>query len=62
MAILIDTNILLRSLYPEHPQYSAAESSVSALQLRNEPLYIAPQNLIEFWRWQPAPVLIMASV
>jgi len=23
--ILTDTNVLLRSLYPEHPQYGAAE-------------------------------------
>jgi predicted nucleic acid-binding protein len=49
MATLVDTNILLRSLYPEHPHYAAAENSLAALRLRNEPLCIAPQNLIEFW-------------
>ncbi len=49
MTILTDTNILLRCLYPEHPQYAAAENAIAALRLRNEALCIAPQNLIEFW-------------
>src|SRR5260370_5380776 len=49
MAILADTNILLRSLYPEHPHYSIAESALSTLRLHNETLCIAAQNLIEFW-------------
>jgi predicted nucleic acid-binding protein len=49
MAILADTNILLRSLHPEHPHYSIAENALSALRLRDETLYIAAQNLIEFW-------------
>ncbi|HLQ51398.1 MAG TPA: hypothetical protein VK129_07865, partial [Terriglobales bacterium] len=49
MSILTDTNILLRSLYPEHPHYAAAENALAALRLRNEVLCIAPQNLIEFW-------------
>jgi predicted nucleic acid-binding protein len=49
MAILTDTNVLLRSLYPEHPQYSAAENAIATLRLRGEALCVAPQNLIEFW-------------
>lgn len=49
MLILTDTNILLRSLYPEHPHYAAAESALTTLRLRNDVLCIAPQNLIEFW-------------
>jgi predicted nucleic acid-binding protein len=49
VAILADTNILLRSLYPNHPHYSVAENALSALRLRNETLCIAAQNLIEFW-------------
>src|ERR1700726_931029 len=49
MATLADTNILLRSLHPEHPHYSIAENAPTALRLRNETLYIAAQNLIEFW-------------
>lgn len=49
MAVLVDSNILLRALHPAHPHYAAAENSVAALRLRNETLCIAPQILIEFW-------------
>ena len=49
MATLADTNVLLRSISPEHVHYSAAENALAALRLRNEPLCIAPQNLIECW-------------
>ena len=49
MPTLADTNVLLRSLSPEHAHYSVAENALTALRLRNEPLCIAPQNLIEFW-------------
>jgi predicted nucleic acid-binding protein len=45
---LTDTNILLRSLYPEHPHYSLAEKALVKLRLRQETLCLAPQNLIEF--------------
>ena len=49
MAILTDTNVLLRSLYPEHLHYFAAENALAALRLRGEALCVAPQNLMEFW-------------
>jgi predicted nucleic acid-binding protein len=49
MPVLIDSNVLLRSLHPGHPHYAAAENSVAALRLRNEILCIAPQTLVEFW-------------
>jgi predicted nucleic acid-binding protein len=47
--ILADTNILLRSLHPEHPHHAIAENALSVLRLRRETLCIAPQNLVEFW-------------
>jgi predicted nucleic acid-binding protein len=49
VAVLIDSNVLLRSLHPGHPHYADAGNSVAALRLRNEDLCIAPQTLIEFW-------------
>jgi len=49
MAVLIDGNVLLRSLHPGHPHYAAAGNSVATLRFRNETLCIAPQVLIEFW-------------
>jgi predicted nucleic acid-binding protein len=47
--ILADTNILLRSLHPEHPHHLVAENALSALRIRGESLCLAPQNLVEFW-------------
>jgi predicted nucleic acid-binding protein len=47
--ILADTNILLRSLHPEHPHHLVAENALTALRLRRETLCLASQNLVEFW-------------
>ncbi len=47
--ILVDTNILLRSLHPQHPHYGPTKSALKLLRLRNETLCVAPQNLVEFW-------------
>jgi predicted nucleic acid-binding protein len=55
MTVLADTNVLLRSLYPDHPHYSAAENALTTLRLRGETLCIAPQNLIEFWAVSTRP-------
>jgi len=49
MAILIDTNVLLRLLQPHHPQCASAERAVGRLGTQDETLHITPQNLIEFW-------------
>ncbi|MFB2892837.1 type II toxin-antitoxin system VapC family toxin [Aerosakkonemataceae cyanobacterium BLCC-F50] len=49
MSYLLDTNILLRSLEPSHPMFAIATTATSILLNRGEELYIAPQNLIEFW-------------
>ena len=48
MATLVDTNILLRYLNPKDP-HCTADNAIAALRLRNEPLCVGPQNLIEFW-------------
>jgi predicted nucleic acid-binding protein len=49
VTILVDSNILLRSMQPHHPHCTFAENAIAALRLRNETLCLAPQNLIEFW-------------
>jgi predicted nucleic acid-binding protein len=49
MPILIDTNILLRSLQPHHPHCAIVERAITALRTANETLNVPPQNLIEFW-------------
>src|SRR5437588_203243 len=49
MAILTDTNILLRLLQPHHPHCPIAEQAVGILRARHEILNIVSQNLIELW-------------
>ena len=49
MAILIDTNVLLRLLQPHHPHCALVERAVGTLRSRNETLHVTPQNLMEFW-------------
>lgn len=56
MAILVDTNILLRSIQPHHPDYSLAESAFALLHSRGETLVVAAQNLIEFWAVATRPM------
>lgn len=49
MAILFDTNILLRWTQKHHPHFAMAVRVLKALRNRNEELHIAPQNIVEFW-------------
>src|SRR5260370_9143547 len=49
MAVLVDTNILLRTLQPHHPHCPIAERALSVLRTGNEPMYVTVQNLVEFW-------------
>jgi predicted nucleic acid-binding protein len=49
MAVLLDTNILLRSAQTLHPQFSLTKSAVAALRRDGEEPVVAIQNLIEFW-------------
>jgi predicted nucleic acid-binding protein len=48
MAILVDTNILLRSVQTHHPHYATVERAFSILHARNETLNVAVQNFVEF--------------
>jgi len=49
MAVLVDTNILLRSVQPHHPHYGAVERAFSILRANRETLHVTIQNFIEFW-------------
>jgi len=49
MAVLLDTNVLLRLLQPHHPHCPAAERALKTLRKRNEVLNLTAQNLVEFW-------------
>jgi len=49
MRVLIDTNILTRSVQPSHNMYPPAVHAVTELKIRGNDLCICPQNLVEFW-------------
>jgi predicted nucleic acid-binding protein len=56
MAHLADTNCLLRWAQPHHPLHPIARAAITELHRRGESVFIAPQNLIEFWNVATRPV------
>jgi predicted nucleic acid-binding protein len=56
VAILFDTNILLRWTQKHHPHSATAVWALKALRSRNEELHIAPQNIVEFWAVATRPL------
>jgi predicted nucleic acid-binding protein len=56
VATLVDTNILLRLLQPQHPQYPVASAAIAELRKQKTDLCIAPQNLVEVWVVATRPV------
>lgn len=56
MAILVDTNILLRSIDIHHPHYPLVERALSILRAQNETLNVTVQNFVEFWAVATRPV------
>ena len=57
MPILIDTNILLRSVQPSHPMHAGAVHALEVLMKREEALVIALQNVAEFWNAATRPIV-----
>jgi hypothetical protein len=56
MNVLLDTNILLRSVEPKHPMHAGAEAAVIALLgVKDTPCLVA-QNLYEFWVVSTRPI------
>jgi len=49
VAVLIDSNILLRLVQPQHPDCIVVERALGVLRTRNEALHVVAQNFIEFW-------------
>jgi predicted nucleic acid-binding protein len=55
MALLVDTNVLLRSVQPTHPMHASAVRALAVLMEREEPLVVSIQNLAEFWNTATRP-------
>jgi len=47
--LLLDTNVLLRTLQVQHPQYEIAARAFEILPTRGYDLHLVPQNLTELW-------------
>jgi len=56
MAVLLDTNILLRLAQPSHPNAQFAVRALGALRIDNEMLHITQQNIVEFWAVATRPI------
>ena len=56
MPVLIDTNVLLRSVQPSHPMHVSAVRALEVLMRRQEALVVALQNVAEFWNVATRPV------
>ena len=54
--MLVDSNILLRTLQPHHPLYPLAEGAIQRLPKEGTELHIVPQNLVELWVVATRPV------
>jgi predicted nucleic acid-binding protein len=55
MSVLVDTNVLLRRVQPDHESHVSAVESVASLLERNELVYFTPQNIFEFWNVATRP-------
>lgn len=51
-----DTNVLLRWQSTTSPLRPVAEEAIRQLRLRQDPLYITAQNLIEYWNVATRPL------
>jgi predicted nucleic acid-binding protein len=56
MAVLLDTNILLRLVQPHHPSAQIAIRALRELHAANEALHITQQNIVEFWAVATRPI------
>ena len=56
MIVLCDTNILLRSIQPDHPAFLATNQAIERLLYQQHELVILFQNITEFWNVATRPV------
>jgi predicted nucleic acid-binding protein len=55
MRVLVDTNILLRSVQPNHPLCAQATRAVSKLIRQKDAVFFCSQNVAEFWNVATRP-------
>lgn len=47
--MLVDTNVIIRSLQSDSPHFQSAVSALKTLKAQGRDLSLAPQNLVEVW-------------
>jgi len=55
MSVLVDTNVLLRRIQPDHAHHAPAIGSVKQLLAAGEQVYFTWQNISEFWNVTTRP-------
>jgi predicted nucleic acid-binding protein len=55
MSVLVDTNVLLRRMQPDHEHHALAIDSVARLLAAGEEVYFTSQNISEFWNVMTRP-------
>lgn len=55
MRVLVDRNILLRSVQPNHPLFAQATHAVARLIRQNDAVFFCAQNIAEFWNVATRP-------
>lgn len=58
MRYLVDTNVLLRLLQRNDPNYSIIRQAVRTLMVRGDELCCAPQNIVELWNVCTRPATV----
>ncbi|GAC1399237.1 MAG: hypothetical protein NVSMB56_14200 [Pyrinomonadaceae bacterium] len=61
MRLLTDTNILLRAVNPNDPNYQEVRVCLEVLRTRGDELCYASQSLAEFWNVSTRPVTARSS-
>lgn len=56
MKVLVDTNVLVRSLQKKHPACVTARKALIALYRSKHELYLTSQNIAEFWNVCKRPI------
>ncbi len=58
MSVLVDTNVLLRRVQPDHAHHALAIDSVARLLDTGEQVYFTWQNISEFWNVITRPIAV----
>jgi predicted nucleic acid-binding protein len=49
VSVLVDSNVLIFSIQKGHPWHEDSIAAIESLLVKNETLYMLPQNVAEFW-------------